>query len=208
MLLPKAAVQSIIAVTFLALAALAIHFLAPFSAEPSPALTKTYSNPAWGFMLKMPADLAAYPPNATPNRDETGAPTGQALLLQNKDGAMVQIEITPDTRAKPGTNLNVNDIAQSAPYFDLSQATPVEISHGVVGVTFTDTEHSNFVQLYRTCVVRLPRQPLSSDGRHEVRCSIEVDARHVDIHLNVCAERVTPHAISRSFQPHSHSRSV
>jgi hypothetical protein len=25
-------------------------------------------------MLKMPADFAAYPPNATPNRDETGAP--------------------------------------------------------------------------------------------------------------------------------------
>jgi hypothetical protein len=45
----------------------------------------------------MPADFAAYPPNATPTRDETGAPTGQAIVLQNKGGAMVQIIITPDT---------------------------------------------------------------------------------------------------------------
>jgi hypothetical protein len=95
-------------------------------------------------MLKMPADFAAYPPNATPNRDETGAPTGQALLLQNKNGAMVQIEITPDTRAEPGTNLTVDDIARSAPYFDLSQATPIEIAPGVIGVSFIDKEHPNF----------------------------------------------------------------
>jgi hypothetical protein len=114
----------------------ALRVTAPPAASNSNALTKTYSNPAWGFMLKMPADFAAYPPNATPNRDETGAPTGQALLLQNKNGAMVQIEITPDTRAEPGTNLTVDDIARSAPYFDLSQATPIEIAPGVIGVSF------------------------------------------------------------------------
>jgi hypothetical protein len=114
----------------------ALRVTAPPAASNSNALTKTYSNPAWGFMLKMPADFAAYPPNATLNRDETGAPTGQALLLQNKNGAMVQIEITPDTRAEPGTNLTVDDIARSAPYFDLSQATPIEIAPGVIGVSF------------------------------------------------------------------------
>jgi len=114
----------------------ALRVTAPPAASNSNALTKTYSNPAWGFMLKMPADFAAYPPNATPNRDETGAPTGQALLLQNKNGAMVQIEITPDTRAEHDTNLTVDDIARSAPYFDLSQATPIEIAPGVIGVSF------------------------------------------------------------------------
>jgi hypothetical protein len=145
MLLPKPAVQLLGAVVFVVLVALAIPFLATPSVEASPgALTKTYSNPAWGFMLKMPADFAAYPPNATPERDASGAPTGQALLLQNKDGAMVQIEITPDTRMEPGTNLTVDDIARSAPYFDLSKAMPIEIAPGVVGVTFTDTEHPNF----------------------------------------------------------------
>jgi hypothetical protein len=61
------------------------------------ALTKTYTNAGYGFTLKMSADFAAYPPNATPTRDETGAPTGQAIVLQNKGGAMVQIIITPDT---------------------------------------------------------------------------------------------------------------
>jgi hypothetical protein len=95
-------------------------------------------------MLKMPADFAAYPPNATPNSDETGAPTGQALLLQNTHGTMVQIVIAPDTRAQPSTNLTVDDIERSAPYFDLSHATPLEIAPGVVGVTFTDAEHSAF----------------------------------------------------------------
>jgi hypothetical protein len=144
MLRPKSAIPLIGAIIFLALAALAIHFLATRSAETSPALTKTRSNAAYGFMLKMPADFAAYPPNATPNRDETGAPTGQALLLQNTHGTMVQIVIAPDTRAQPSTNLTVDDIERSAPYFDLSHATPLEIAPGVVGVTFTDAEHSAF----------------------------------------------------------------
>jgi hypothetical protein len=44
-------------------------------------------------MLKMPADFSAYPPNAAPERDETGAPMGQAIVLQNKSGAAVQIGI-------------------------------------------------------------------------------------------------------------------
>jgi hypothetical protein len=122
----------------------ALRVTAPPAASNSNALTKTYSNAAYGFTLKMPADFAAYPPNATPERDETGAPTGQALLLQNKDGAIVQFEITPDTRAKPGTNLTVDDIARSSPYFDLSQATPLEIAPGVTGVTFIDAEHPTF----------------------------------------------------------------
>jgi hypothetical protein len=118
--------------------------LAAQSSNASQALTKTYSNPAYGFTLKMPADFAAYPPNATPNRDETGAPTGQAIVLKSSGDAMVQIVITPDTRAQPSTNLTVDDIARSAPYFDLSHATPIEIPPGVVGVTFTDAEHSAF----------------------------------------------------------------
>jgi hypothetical protein len=145
MILTKSAVRLIGAVVFLVFVVLAIHFLATPSAEASPAaLTKTYTNPAYGFMLKMPADFAAYPPNATPGRDATGAPIGQAIVLQNSGGAMVQIEITADTRAQPGTNLTADDIVQSAPYFDLSHATPIQIAPGIIGVTFTDTEHSAF----------------------------------------------------------------
>jgi hypothetical protein len=84
---PKSAVQSIGVIIVVALLA--------FAGEASPlALTKTYSNPAFGFMLKMPADFSAYPPNATPVRDETGAPLVQAIVLQNKSGAAVQIVVS------------------------------------------------------------------------------------------------------------------
>jgi hypothetical protein len=62
-------------------------------------------------MLKMPADFSAYPPNATPERDETGAPTGQAIVLQNTSGTAVQIEVTPDTREVS------NSTKRSAPSF-------------------------------------------------------------------------------------------
>jgi len=137
--LTKSAAPLIGAIVFIALAASAIHFLA---AKTSPgALTKTYSNAAYGFMLKMPADFSAYPPNATPNRDETGAPTGQAIVLQNKSGAAVQIVVTKDSREASNSTLTAEDIEQLAPYYDLSQATPIEIAPGVTGVTFTDTKH-------------------------------------------------------------------
>jgi hypothetical protein len=70
MLLTKSAVQLIGAVAFLALVVLAIHFLATPSAEASPvALSKTYTNAAYGFTLRMPADFSAYPPDASPSRD-------------------------------------------------------------------------------------------------------------------------------------------
>jgi len=191
--LPKVA-RVIASIIFITVVASAIHFLA---AEPSSgALTKTYSNAAWGFMLKRPADFAAYPPNATPNRDETGAPTGQALLLQNKSGAIVQIEITPDTRAEPGTNLTVDDIAQSASYFDLSKATSIEIAPDVIGVLFIDAEHPNFGSSTEH-VWFTYRGNLYQDGRREIRCTTQVDARHVDVHLRVCAERVTSHVPSQ-----------
>jgi hypothetical protein len=85
--------QLIGAVVFVALVASAIHSLASRSRGSLSALTKTYSNPTYGFMLKMPADFSAYPPNAAPERDETGAPMGQAIVLQNKSGAAVQIGI-------------------------------------------------------------------------------------------------------------------
>ncbi len=80
--LPKPA-QLLAAIIFIALMASAIHFLAGFDAKAS----------AYGFTLKMPADFSAYPPNATPERDKTGAPMGQAIVLQNSDSAMVQIVV-------------------------------------------------------------------------------------------------------------------
>src|SRR5436190_16737318 len=128
--LPKSA-QVLGAILFVALLASAIHFLGSRSADPSPsALTKTYSNPAYGFVLKMPADFSAYPPNATPERDETGAPTGQAIVLQNKSGAAVQIVVTPDSRQERNTILTADDIEQLAPYYDISEAQPIEIAPG------------------------------------------------------------------------------
>jgi hypothetical protein len=66
--LPKSAIPLIGVIIFVSLGGFAIHFLAARSVEAAPAA---------------PADFAAYPPNAIPDRDETGAPTGQALLLQN-----------------------------------------------------------------------------------------------------------------------------
>lgn len=128
------------AILFIALLASAIQFLASFNAS-SIALTKTYSNPAWGFMLKMPADFSEYPPNATPARDETGAPTGQAIVLQNKSGVAVQIQIAPDSREVSNSTLTADDMEQLAPYYDLSQAQPIEIAPGIIGMRFTDSKH-------------------------------------------------------------------
>jgi hypothetical protein len=46
----------------------------PTGAEASPAaLTCTIA--VYGFTLKMPADLSAYPPDATPERDATSIPS-------------------------------------------------------------------------------------------------------------------------------------
>jgi hypothetical protein len=143
--LAKTAVQLMGCSIFIALVASAIYFLAGFSAEASPtALTKTYSNPAWGFALKMPADFSAYPPNATPNRDETGAPTGQAIVLQNKSGAAVQIQVTPDSREVSNSILTEDDMARLAWLDDPSEAEPIQIAPGVIGMTFTDTKHPSF----------------------------------------------------------------
>ncbi len=141
--LPKSAVQSIGAVAFLALVVLAIHFLAIPDAEASPvALSKTYTNTAYGFALKMPADFSAYPPDASPSRDATGAPTGQAIVLQNTRGAAVQIVIGRDSREQSSTNtLTADDIEQIAPYYDLSEAEPIQIAPGVMGMTFIEAEH-------------------------------------------------------------------
>ncbi len=140
--LPKSAVQSIGAVVFLALVVLAIHFLATPSAGASHVgLNKTYTNAAYGFALKMPADFSAYPPGASPNRDATGAPTGQAIVLKDTRGAAVQIVVTPDGRADSTDILTAEDIEQLAPYYDLSQAEPIQIAPGVIGTTFVDTEH-------------------------------------------------------------------
>jgi hypothetical protein len=145
MLLPKLAapVVGVVAVVLLALAAVAyISIQVP---RPSQALTKTYSNAAWGFALKMPADFSAHPPNATPARDVTGAPTGQAIVLQDMSGAAVQIVVGIDSREQSSTNtLTADDIEQLAPYHDLSQAEPIQIAPGVIGTTFTETEHPNF----------------------------------------------------------------
>ncbi len=95
---PKSAVQSIGAVAFLALVVLAIHFLATPSADASRvALSKTYTNVAYGFALKMPADFSAYPPDDSPNRDAT-SPTVTTIVLQNIAGSVVQIVITPGIR--------------------------------------------------------------------------------------------------------------
>jgi hypothetical protein len=83
MVLTKSAVQIIGTAIFLVLIFFAIPFLASQGADSSPsALSKPYTNVAYGFALKMPADFSAYAPDASPVRDETGAPTGEAILLR------------------------------------------------------------------------------------------------------------------------------
>jgi hypothetical protein len=140
MALPKSAVPLIGATLFIALGALAIHFLAT-GANALQALTKTYTNSAWGFMLKMPADFSAYPPNATPERDATGAPRVQVIALQNTAGAAVQIMIMQDSRETADANVfTASDVQQLAPYLDFREAQPFQIGHGITGVTFMDTD--------------------------------------------------------------------
>jgi hypothetical protein len=84
MVLTKFVVQIIGTAIFLVLIFFAIPFLASQGADSSPsALSKPYTNVAYGFALKMPADFSAYAPDASPVRDETGAPTGEAIFLRN-----------------------------------------------------------------------------------------------------------------------------
>ena len=89
----------------------------------------------------MPADFSAYPPHTSPAGDETGARTGQAIVLKNTAGAAVQIQITQDTRAPSSNILTAEDIEQQAPYLDLTEAQPLQIAPGVTGLTFIDKEH-------------------------------------------------------------------
>jgi hypothetical protein len=78
----------------LALAAITLHFDAIPRAEASSAeLMKTYTNAAYGFVVKMPRDFSAYPPDANPLRDEAGAPTGEAIVLRNMVGEAVHIVV-------------------------------------------------------------------------------------------------------------------
>jgi hypothetical protein len=140
--LPKSAVQLIGPVAFLALVVLAIHFLATPSTDASRvALNKTYKNAAYGFALKLPTDFSAYPPDASTGRDATGAPTVQTIVLQNTRGAAVQIVVTSGIRPQNTNILTADDIAQFAPNLDLSQAEPIQIAPGVMGMTFTEAEH-------------------------------------------------------------------
>jgi hypothetical protein len=90
--------------------------------------------PRLGLMLKMPADFSAYPPNATPERDETGAPTGQAIVLQNTSGTAVQIEVTPDTREVS------NSTKRSAPSFQSSAFPPPWLGILPIGIAATNIQ--------------------------------------------------------------------
>src|SRR5205807_1899500 len=124
MTLRKSAGQIIGTAVLIALAIVALRVATPAAQAASADLSKTYNNTAYGFELKMPSDFSAYPADASPDRDATGAPIGQAIVLQNASGAAVQIVITQDTRETPSNTLTVDDIEQSALYLDLSQAEP------------------------------------------------------------------------------------
>jgi hypothetical protein len=129
--------------TVLAVAALAVGSHAIASAEDvSIDLSKIYSNAAYGFTLNMPADFSAYPADGAPVRDETGAPEGQAIVLQNSTGDAVQIVVTRDNRITPGSSvLTADDVEQLEPYIYGTDAEPIEIAPGIVGMTFTNTEN-------------------------------------------------------------------
>jgi hypothetical protein len=137
MVLTKSPTTIVGAVLLLALAVFTLHATPTASASPT-ALAKTYKNTDYGFALKMPADFSAYPPNASPGRDATGAKTGEAIVLQNQKGDMVQIVITPDDRASPDNTFTATDLEREAPYVDPSDAQPVQLAQGVTGMTFTE----------------------------------------------------------------------
>src|SRR6266516_3883628 len=118
----------------------------------------------------------------------TGAPTGQAIVLQNKSGTAVQIIVTPDSGEQSNTILTADDIEQLAPYLDLSQATPLQIATGVTGMTFTDSEHPAYGTSTEE-VLFTYRQPLRSDRRRKERNALQIDDDHVDVYLKACAAR-------------------
>ena len=121
----------------LSLAIFAFYFSSVNAAAPN-ALGNTYTNAAYGFVVNMPEDFSAYPPDASPALDATGAPIGQAIVLQNADGAAVQIVVTSDPRAISNDSVGEDDLAQIAPYIDPEQIQSVQIAPGVTGITFTE----------------------------------------------------------------------
>src|ERR1700675_2916745 len=113
MLLGKSSRLFIPLAVLLAVAVLALLGKSP-KTNTSTALTKTYANASYGFILKMPADFSAYPPHGSPARDDNGMPTGEAVVLQNSTGAKVQIVITSDGHTDADNILTVDDVEQQA----------------------------------------------------------------------------------------------
>ena len=91
MVLTKSAAQIIGTAIFLVLIFFAIRFLAAQGADSSPsALSKPYTNVAYGLALKMPADFLRVSTRCCPVRDETGAPTGEANTFVDRGEAALQ----------------------------------------------------------------------------------------------------------------------
>jgi len=97
-------------------------------------LSKTYANSIFGFSLRMPADYSAYPPDA----DATASTSGEAIVLQNAGGDAVQIEITPSPYQHPDNTLTLSDLSQLEPSLTSIDASPIAITPGVTGMTYTD----------------------------------------------------------------------
>jgi hypothetical protein len=80
--------------------------------SPDP-LSNGYTNAAYGFTLALPADFDVYPAGGEPLRDESGAPIGQAFVLQNGAGSAIQLETTQDTRETPSNVITIEEVAEA-----------------------------------------------------------------------------------------------
>jgi hypothetical protein len=134
---PRRHFRFIGAIIFVALIAAAIHLLALHRVVAPSTFTRTYVNTDWGFMLQMPAGYAVYPPHPSAGRDEDGNLVGEALVFKNSSGGIVNFTIVPAERPW-GNTLTVDDLAAELPGAALSEAEPIQIAPGVMGVMLGD----------------------------------------------------------------------
>lgn len=113
------------------------HASAPQSAQSQlppyavPGLTQDYSNPAYKFSLKMPADFTASDIPADPD----GTP--ETIVLQDKNGNGIQIVVSPfDEDTNGSYTLTQARILQDVPDMQITDPQPIQVGNNYTGLAF------------------------------------------------------------------------
>ena len=97
-----------------------------------PTLTQDYTNSAYKFALKMPADFTA---SDIPSGDPTQP--GDTILLQDKNGNGIQIVISPFDEDTTGSyTLTQARILQDVPDMQITEAQPLVVGPNYTGLAF------------------------------------------------------------------------